>query len=695
MALTIKTNIASLIAQGSLTSSTNKLNQAIERMTTGYKINHASDNAANYSISTNMTTRINAYQVAEDNVSMGLDFVQTASSTLESMGDLTIRLRALATQAQNGTYGSQSINALTKEANSIVSELNRLQTTAEYNGIKLFSNQTDGALKLLDGGSKSNSSQQTELLSAEAGGIALMGLNIGKAEDDDDPSGGTSSGRPIIEPENTTKFIKIPTIYDGTIDMKLAEVDENTEITSGTYSISTAEELAKLATMTNNGKIGKDARFVLMNDIDLSKYSSGEGWTPIGDASHPFEAIFGGNGFTISNLTTKAGDSGLEPRGLFGFTKNASIGDLGLEKCNVDGGDTVGALVASAEETWVLNCYANGKVSGVHTKGGLIGVCESSRVYNSYADVNISIPSELHLIGSNTGGVIGYAEDVELIGCFSKGKVVGTDSVGGLVGNMKSGTIIESYSMADVKGTSDVGGLIGYSGCNSSIEMDTSSQIVVARSYSMGKVSLINSQDDSVAVGAVCGRVSDWVTFDCKAYFLSTTGQTRGIGKWSGNDADATMLITMEKLESAIAEGILPQYQKDELSAGGELNLVFQVGVGANESSQIGLTIQGVDLSALENLDLQSADAFDILDGILSKINEQQTKLGATENRLMSALDEISTQYENLVSSRSTLRDADIADVSSEYIKMQILQQASATLLSTANQTPALALQLL
>ena len=93
MSLTIKTNMASLIAQGSLTNSTNKLNQAIERMTTGLKINHASDNAANYSISTNMTTEINAYQVAEDNVSMGLDLVQTASSTLESMGDLTTRLR--------------------------------------------------------------------------------------------------------------------------------------------------------------------------------------------------------------------------------------------------------------------------------------------------------------------------------------------------------------------------------------------------------------------------------------------------------------------------------------------------------------------------------------------------------------------------------------------------------------------------
>ena len=63
--------------------------------------------------------------------------------------------------------------------------------------------------------------------------------------------------------------------------------------------------------------------------------------------------------------------------------------------------------------------------------------------------------------------------------------------------------------------------------------------------------------------------------------------------------------------------------------------------------------------------------------------------------RLESALDEISTQYENLVSSRSTLRDADIAEVSSHYIQQQILQQASATLMATANQAPAIALQLI
>ena len=69
--LSLRTNFTSLIAQNGLNESTNRLNQAIERMTTGFKINHAKDNAANYSIATNMTTKMNSLLVAEDNASMG------------------------------------------------------------------------------------------------------------------------------------------------------------------------------------------------------------------------------------------------------------------------------------------------------------------------------------------------------------------------------------------------------------------------------------------------------------------------------------------------------------------------------------------------------------------------------------------------------------------------------------------------
>ena len=136
--ISLRTNMSSFIVQSSLTQSTSKLNQAIERMSTGFKINHASDNAANYSIATDMNTQLNAYQVAQDNISMGMDLVSTAQDSISLMQDHGSRIRSLITQALNGTYGSDSQAAIASEINARVAEINRLYNTTEYNGINLF-----------------------------------------------------------------------------------------------------------------------------------------------------------------------------------------------------------------------------------------------------------------------------------------------------------------------------------------------------------------------------------------------------------------------------------------------------------------------------------------------------------------------------------------------------------------------------
>ena len=100
-------------------------------------------------------------------------------------------------------------------------------------------------------------------------------------------------------------------------------------------------------------------------------------------------------------------------------------------------------------------------------------------------------------------------------------------------------------------------------------------------------------------------------------------------------------------------------------------------------------------LDVLKSFDISNIESIKTVDDLLSQLSEKQTQLGAVSNRLESVLDEIATQYDNLVSSRSTLRDADMAELSSTYIQQQILQEASATLMATANQMPAIALQLL
>ena len=137
-------------------------------------------------------------------------------------------------------------------------------------------------------------------------------------------------------------------------------------------------------------------------------------------------------------------------------------------------------------------------------------------------------------------------------------------------------------------------------------------------------------------------------------------------------------------------------YKNDVLSCDNHFGL--QVGVKSNESSRLDVNIN-TTLSGLIDLRLigvsKNEGIIYEIDSAINNISCQQTELGAARNRLESALDEISIQYENLASSRSTIRDADIAEVSSTYIQQQILQQASATLMATANQSPAIALQLI
>ena len=101
------------------------------------------------------------------------------------------------------------------------------------------------------------------------------------------------------------------------------------------------------------------------------------------------------------------------------------------------------------------------------------------------------------------------------------------------------------------------------------------------------------------------------------------------------------------------------------------------------------------NVGAIEGLDMSSANSLSIIDDALKRLNTKQVEFGSVQNRLESVLESIGVSIDNLTSTQSTIRDADIANLSSEYIRNQILQQAAATLLATANQTPAIALQLL
>ena len=144
MALTINTNMSSILAQRSLNDATNSLNTALERMTTGYKINSAADDAAGYSIAKLWETQIGSLDVAADNAATGIDLLTTAEETYSLLTDHLQRVRDLTEQAANGTYGSASLKAIQAEISARLQEINRISANGEFNGIKLMAYNMDG-----------------------------------------------------------------------------------------------------------------------------------------------------------------------------------------------------------------------------------------------------------------------------------------------------------------------------------------------------------------------------------------------------------------------------------------------------------------------------------------------------------------------------------------------------------------------
>ncbi len=136
--LNINTNLTGLIVQSNLKTSTGGLNRAIERLSSGFKINHAKDNAANFAIANNISFKITSLSVAEENTAMGLELITTASESLSLIEERLSRLRMLQTYVENGTYGADSLAAINTECNSIVDEIEKIYGTTQYNNINLF-----------------------------------------------------------------------------------------------------------------------------------------------------------------------------------------------------------------------------------------------------------------------------------------------------------------------------------------------------------------------------------------------------------------------------------------------------------------------------------------------------------------------------------------------------------------------------
>jgi flagellin len=137
MAINIQTNISSLEAQGRLAGSQKALMSSFAKLSSGFRVNSAADDAAGLAISEGMKSQIRSYAVAERNAADGISMAQTAEGALGEVHGILGRMRELAMQASNGSLSQNDRGYLDKEFGLLKDEVTRIQGSTEFNGTKL------------------------------------------------------------------------------------------------------------------------------------------------------------------------------------------------------------------------------------------------------------------------------------------------------------------------------------------------------------------------------------------------------------------------------------------------------------------------------------------------------------------------------------------------------------------------------
>ena len=178
MALVINSNIASVTAQRHLTESRLDMEQAMERLSSGKRINSAMDDAAGLTIAHSLDAKVSSLNMAARNANDGISFINLAEGALEEVTTMLIRMRELAVQSINGTYASADRTNLNSEFDALASEITRISDNTFFNGIKVIG--TAATISFQVGHSATDKIDLTTVdMAAEAIGSGTVAFDVG------------------------------------------------------------------------------------------------------------------------------------------------------------------------------------------------------------------------------------------------------------------------------------------------------------------------------------------------------------------------------------------------------------------------------------------------------------------------------------------------------------------------------------
>ncbi len=178
MSLTINTNVASLNAQRNLGQSQGALNTAMQRLSSGLRVNSAKDDAAGLAISNRMTSQIRGLNQAVRNANDGISLAQTAEGALSESTNILQRMRELAVQSANDTNSATDRASLQLEVGQLIQELDRISGTTTFNGRGVLNGSTTNAVFHVGANAGQTIQLSIASMGSGAGGLNVVGVNI-------------------------------------------------------------------------------------------------------------------------------------------------------------------------------------------------------------------------------------------------------------------------------------------------------------------------------------------------------------------------------------------------------------------------------------------------------------------------------------------------------------------------------------
>jgi flagellin len=213
MGLRIQNNIEAMNAHRNLTQTSGMMSKSLERLSSGYRINKAADDAAGLAISSAFRADIASYKVASRNVSEANALAQVAEGAYDQISNMLVRLKELATQASSANAGS-NLDKINDEGNALLNEINRIASSTEYAGTKLLNGSfgvtvsSGGTMTAIDGfqGAEGLQSGVTYTVATATGGNVTVSASINGTQMSQTINGITAPGTGETKDVNFATF---------------------------------------------------------------------------------------------------------------------------------------------------------------------------------------------------------------------------------------------------------------------------------------------------------------------------------------------------------------------------------------------------------------------------------------------------------------------------------------------------------